>query len=1105
MQLTEISIRRPLTMLMVILGLVVMGWRAYNLLQVDRMPKADFPIVMISTTFIGASPEDIEDLVVKPIEDAVAGIEGIDQLTSRSLESMGMVIIQFVEGIDGNQAAINVERQVATVRNKLPTDAGSPVVIKADFNAIPIMNIILDGPQGTDVLYDLANQTLKTRFQSVKGVASVSVSGGRKREIVVNLDPDRMAAYSLSVPVVQQSLSAANLTFPAGTIDEGRYKTSIRSFGQFTNIEDVKNVIVAGNLQGDSKSLTGQDDTGLVRLRDIAEVKEWFEDRATKLRYNGRDAVNISITKASDANTVALADQVRKTVEEVRKDLPTGATLTIATDDSKFIKDALAAVEEDLILAVLITGIVMLVFLHTIRSTFIVLLAVPTSIISTFLVMWRLGFSLNQLTLMALTLVIGILVDDSIVVIENIERHLKMKKPREQAALDGRSEIGFAAIAITLVDVVVYLPVAFLSGIIGQFFYSYGMTIAVAALFSLFVAFTLTPMLASLWMQDESKPETEPRGLQKIANTIGYWTIGWIWNLFVRAWEFGFEALTKAYGLLLRWILKNFLTQSLVVLVAVLALAGGIWMVMTGVVGSEFFPNTDEGRISISVEMPPGTTLNETDQVCKRIEQIVLKEVPEAVSILTNVGSGGGGGLVSGGSSSHQASITVKATDKLKRTRSTQQIANLLRPLFAKIPEALISVQTSQDMGGGGASAIQIRISGPDQDKLIDLANQVEATIRTVPGASDVKNTDARRSAERKLVVDREQAKDLKLSPAQIATTLRTSVSGSKVGTYKPVGENEIDIILRVRESARKNLTTLLHLPVGFVNGKEVTLDQVVESENALAPAVINRADRQRVLTVGSNSAGRAQGDVTDDIETAINKQITFPVGYVFKFTGSAEMQRDSFAQMISALYLSILLAYMLLVALYQSWLQPLAIMFSLPVTLVGAFGGLWLTGNTLNIISLLGIILLAGVVTKNAILLIDFTNSLRERGYTRKEALVSAGQLRLRAILMTTLTIIFSLFPLLLGQAAGSELRAPLAAVVMGGLTSSTLLTLVLIPVVYNFFDWGSGLASRVIGRVMGYEEDATELPTKEEVAEKMPDPKPKFPPQTVPQPTAN
>ncbi len=1105
MQLTELSIRRPLTMLMVILGMVVLGWRAYGLLKVDRMPKADFPIVTISTVFLGASPEDIEDLVVKPIEDAVAGISGIDELTSRSLEGYGLVIVTFVEGIDGNQAAIDVGRQVATARNKLPAEADDPVIIKADFNAIPVMELVLNGPQGKDVLYELADDKLKTRFQGIKGVASVSVSGGRKREVVINLNPDRLAAYGLTVGAVQQALSAANVTFPAGTFDEGRHKTSVRSFGQFTTIEEIKNMVIAGNLQGDSKNLVGQDDTGFVYLRDVAEVKEDYEDRKSILRYNGKEAVSISITKAGDANTVELADKIRQEVEAINKDLPTGSNLEIAKNDAIFIKDALDAVEEDLVLAVLITGIVMLVFLHTIRSTFIVLLAVPTSIISTFLVMWRLGFSLNQLTLMALTLVIGILVDDSIVVIENIERHLKMKKPRWEAALQGRSEIGFAAIAITLVDVVVYLPVAFLSGIIGQFFYSYGITIAVAALFSLFVAFTLTPMLASRWMQDESKPETAPRGLSKFFDQVGHYTIGWWWHLFVRAWDLGFENVAKGYAVLLRLTLKNVLTQSLAIFVALIALGAGLWMVATGVVGSEFIPSSDEGQITISFEMPPSTTLDETDRVARHIEQIVLQEIPETVSILTNVGGGASGGLVSGGSSSHQANMTVKVTDKQKRTRSTEQMAAQLRPIFQKIPEALISMQTTQNMGGGGASTIQIRISGPDQNKLIDLANQVESVIKTVPGASDVKNTDARRSAEKKLVVDRDKAKDLKLSSAQIASALRTAVSGSKVGSYKRTGQNEIDIILRMNEDSRKDLTHLLQLPVGFVQGKRVTLEQLVHIENDLAPSVVNRADRQRILTVGNNSSGRTSGDVTDDIETAVQKQVTFPLGYSWKFTGASEMQRESFAQLVSALYLSIGLSYMLLVALYQSWLQPLAIMFALPVTLVGAFGGLWVTGNTLNIISLLGIILLAGVVTKNAILLIDFTNSLREQGYARKEALIAAGQLRLRAILMTTLTIIFSLFPLLLGKAAGSEMRAPLAAVVMGGLTSSTLLTLILVPVVYNFFDWGSGLATQITHRVLGSGDEPERIPIKNEEGkeDKVPERRPQFPPKQVPQPS--
>jgi HAE1 family hydrophobic/amphiphilic exporter-1 len=1101
MGITRLAIRRPLTMLMIILGLIVLGYRSLTMLQVDRMPKMNLPYVSVVVVFPGASPEDVEDLVVKPIEDAVAGIAGIDHINSSANEGLGVVVISFVEGIDGNQAAIDVERQVATVRGQLPSDAQAPSVVKADINASPIMQVILNGPQGQDELFDLTENQIKPRLQAVDGVASVNISGGREREIQIYPDPARLAAFGLSLGTIQQALVANNLTFPVGSVEEGRQKTSIRSVGDFTNLEDIKNIVVAGGPKsggggGSQPATPGKDTGGWVYLRNVGTVQEGFKDQSQVLRYNGKEAVNINIIKTSDSNAIAVADNLRRVIEDFNaRRLPAGAKMTVVIDTSDFTRQSVAAVQEDLILAILITGLVMLVFLHTIRSTFIVLLAIPTSIISTFLVMWALGFSLNSITLMALTLVIGILVDDSIVVIENIERHLKMKKKPTEAALDGRSEIGLAAITITLVDVVVYLPVAFTSGIVGQVFRSYGITIATTTAFSLFVSFTLTPMLAAQWLRDKSEPEQAPRGLRKVLGIL-LSPVAWLWNGFTRLWELGFNALSDFYAATLRFVLRNIFTQSLAVLVAAVALAGGLFMVASGVVQSEFFPQEDDGQFSVSIQMPAGTNLAATDQATRQVEQIILKEVPETVAVLTSIGSSGAGGMgsfIGSSGGANTASITVRLVDKTKRLRSVTAVVEAIRPLVKKIPEATISVNQTSAFGGGGmGGTISVQVYGEDMDKLIDLSDQVEAAVRSVPGTVDVLNTGAARSPETRIVINRNRALDLGLSPAQVAGTLRTALSGSKSGTYKPAGATEIDITVRMNEAIRSDFNQLLRLPLGYRNGQTVTLDQVSTIEHSQAPASISRTDRQRVLTISTGVSGRGAADVTNDVEAAIRKQVNFPAGYAFQFSGISQIQRQSFADLAAALILSIVLVYMLLVALFQSWLHPLAIMFSLPVALVGAFGGLWVTGKTLNMVSILGIILLVGVVTKNAILLVDFTNVLRqEHGYSRKAALVEAGRLRLRPILMTTAAIVFALLPLLLGVSAGSELRAPLAAAVIGGNISSTLLTLILVPVVYNFFDGGSARVSAFLRRLLGTGE--------EEAVEQRPVP---VPPKPVPQP---
>jgi HAE1 family hydrophobic/amphiphilic exporter-1 len=1071
MGITRLSILRPLTMLMIILGLVVLGYRSLTELQVDRYPAVDFPYVSIVTVFPGAGPEDVEDLVVKPIEDAVAGIPGIDQLFSTSREGVGFVTVAFKEGVNGDQAAIEVERQVATVRSQLPSEALDPSVIKADINAIPVMEIILSGPQGQDALFEVARNGIRPHLQTIKGVAAVNISGGRESEIHVEADPAKLAAFGIPLEVVQQALTLNNLTFPVGSIEEGRQKTSIRSVGEFTDLDQIKNVAVSARGGAGRSTAPGQDTGGLVYLRDVAAVDEGFADKTQVLRYNGVDAVNISVIKTSDANTIEMADSVHQAVEQLRHDLPAGAQLTIVADDSQFTRESVSAVQEDLILAILITGLVMLVFLHTIRSTFIVILAIPTSIISTFLVMWVMGFSLNVLTLLALTLTIGILVDDSIVVIENVERHLKMKKKPKQAALDGRAQIGLAAITISLVDVAVYVPVAFTSGLVGQFFRSYGITIATAVLFSLFVSFTLTPMLASLWMKDESEPEREPRGLRKVFSIL-LWPVAKLWKGFTMLWDFGFRALTQLYAATIRFVLKNFLTQSLAVLVAAVAVALGGYMVVSGVVGSEFFPQEDDAKFTVNIEMPAGTNLQTTDLAARQAERIILEQVPETVSILTRVGSGGSSGFFSGGGASNSATLLVQVVDKGERKRSTTDIINELRPEIKKIPEANISLVLSSIMSGGMGGAVQVQVFGEDPNTLIDLANQVEAVMRGVPGTADILNTGAAQAPETRLLVDRDRAVNLGLSPGQVAGTLRTALSGTDVGKFKRAGATDINITLRANAASRSNLDQLLQLPLGYRSGQAVRLDQIASVERDLAPAVINRTDRQRQLTVSAGVSGRTSGDVTNDVEAAIQSNVQFPEGYGFRLSGASEAQRESFADLTSSLGLGILLIYMLLVALFQSWLHPLAIMFSLPVATVGAFGGLWLTGYTLNLMSLLGIILLAGIVTKNAILLVDFTNELRRKeGYSRKEALIEAGRLRLRPILMTSVALVFAMLPVLLGRGAGSEVRAPLAAVVIGGNITSTLLTLILVPVVYNFFDGGSSLVSSVLRRLLGGE----------------------------------
>jgi HAE1 family hydrophobic/amphiphilic exporter-1 len=1086
MGLTKLSINRPLTMLMMILGLIVMGYQGFTRLQVDRMPRADIPYVTAVVVYPGASPDDVAGEVLEKVEDAVAGVAGIKEITSQAHENFGAITLEFKAGADGNQAAMDVSREINKIKGDLPDNAEEPTIIKADINATPIMQVVLSGPQGQNALYELADDQLKPRVQAVSGVASISIYGGRTRQILVEPDPVKMAAYNLSLSTLQQMLAAENVTVPAGSMDYGSRKNAVRAVGEFTSLADIKNMVVAGRPNpllmalppGFSAALpqapAGMDTGGLVYLRDVARVSPGYADTTRLVRYNGQEAVLITVVKTSDANAIAVADAVKAQLDLFgQKELPRGATLDVVIDSTEFTRDSVAAVQEDLLLAVVITGAIMLLFLHSLNSSLIVMLSVPTSLIVTFLGMWAFGFSLNTMTLIALTLVIAIVVDDSIVVLENIERHLKLGKTPVQAALDGRSEIGMAAITITLVIVVVYLPVAFMSGIVGQFFLEYGITVASATLLSLLVSFTLTPMLSALWLKEKGRSGRPRRGIGKL---FFYLTlpVAWLWNRFITIWEALFTGLTNLYAGVLRRSLKNVVTQLVVLAVSGVALVGGIYLVTSGILPSEFLPQEDDGQINLVIEMPAGSNLEATNRAAIRAEQIIVRAVPELAKLVTNVGSTQGNVVSSGSDKADSAVMTIKLVNKADRDRSTAQVVAALRPALQKVPAANIALELNNALDS--SMATQLRLLGPNQDTLIDLAQQAQAIIRTVPGVVDLRNTGADRSPETRIVIDRQRATDLGLYPGQVALALRTALNGATVGTVEPdQAAGETDLILRMPEAIRENMGRVLQLPLGYYHGRTISLGQVAHVEETRAPGAIERLNREPSTLITFSAAGRGSADVANEVEAALREQLDLPAGYSLKFVGMTDIQRDAFAQLANALALSVLLIYMLLVALYQNWLQPLAILFALPVTVVGAFGGLLLTGNSINIMSLLGLVMLVGIVAKNAILLVDYTNILRtDHGFELKSALVEAGRVRLRPILMTVFAIVFALLPLLFGAAAGAEIRAPMAAVLIGGNISSTLLTLVLVPVMVNFFEWLSGVSMALYHRIFDLPETA-------------------------------
>jgi HAE1 family hydrophobic/amphiphilic exporter-1 len=1020
MALTRLAITRPLTILMLILGLVILGVVSYRQLRVDRLPNINFGFVSVSVTWTGANPQDVEEYVLKPLEGAVSGVSGVASISSQASSGRGSVSVQLAEGVDADKAAVEIERRVASIRGRLPADAGAPVVNRADPNAFPIMNIAVTSGRPLDELYDIVVNQIQPRLQSVVGVADVTVIGGLQKEVQVQVDVNKLAAYGLTMQQLQTAIARENLNAPAGSLIEDNRAVNVRSIGEYQRVEDLGNVIVSTN--------TGAG-TPAIPLRNVATIREDYKPRTRIQRLSGAEAIGISIIKQSDANSLQVAHDLKEQVERVQRLLPPDVRIRITNDSSRFTEASLDAVQFDLGLAVVLCALVLLLFLHSWRNVLIVVLAIPTSLISTFIVMYAMGLSLNTVSLMALALSIGILVDDSIVVIENIHRHLNLGEGPLIAALNGRSEIGLAAMAITFVDVIVYLPLIFMSGFLGRLFREYGITIAIATLFSLFISFTLTPMLAS--------------------RLLGAHRQGHRPSLFERfgtAFDAVWDGIARLYGRTLRVALRM---RPVVIFVAALALAGAFSLVQLRVIGQEYAPTDDDNQFSVSVNLPQGSSLAAVDAATQAVEAMI-RELPEVDEVFSSIGVGFGGG--------GNATITVQLKDKGNRSRSVFEVIAELRAKGQQITaqtRATLNFRVENPLatgGGGGSNTISVRLLGDDYPTMLRLAPELGEYLKTVPGVAEVRVVQTAGEPEIRAVANRSRMADLGVTQQTVANSLRMALSGATVGALRSEGQLQRDITLIAQPSDRENVQALSNLPIPTPSGGFTRLGQVADLTRASAPTSVSRQDRQRTLTINVTPNGPV-GQVADNLRKAL-ADYPLPSGYQAIVGGSAATLDQAFGQLVATLWLSVLLIYMLMVALYESWLHPFAIMFSVPVALVGAFLGLWVTGNTLNIFSMLGILMLLGLVAKNGILLVDYTNTLRARGLARLPALLEAAPTRLKPIVMTSATIVMAMIPLALKLEAGAESRAPLAVVVIGGVISSTLLTLFLVPAVYTYLD---------------------------------------------------
>ncbi len=1018
MGLTRLAITRPVVIIMLFAALAVLGYQSYRQMPVELFPRIDIPFVTVVTTYAGAGPREIETLISKPLEESVSSLNGVKNVQSSSQEGLSIVSVEFNVGTDLDSAANEIRSRLEAVRGRLPREAEAPVLIKASLSSIPVLVLGVSGSRPAFEIRQIAQDRIKDRLGKVTGVAAVDVVGGLQREIQVEVDKTRLQAYGLSITQVVQALNAENLNLPSGGIREGRQEYAVRTVGEFKSLDDLLTVRLA--TPGGTPVL----------LRDVAHVSAGFAERTQLSRLNRQESVGIVIQKQADANTVQVVDGVKREVSQLRTAVPADITTRVAYDQSTFLNDSLADVRLSLALGALLAVLVVFLFLHDLRSTAIVALAIPTSMIAAFTPMRFAGFSLNMMSLLALALSTGILVDDSIVVLENIHRHLAIGELPRDAALNGRSEIGLAALAITFTDVVVFVPIAFMGGIVGQFFRQFGLTVATVTLFSLMVSFTLTPMLASRWFGRRQRNEEVKQGVGT--------------RIFGRFDAF-YDQLDHRYRRLLAWALDH---RWAIVALGVAALL--VVLPVAGLLGFEFLPSVDEGQFQVTIETPAGTNLATTNRAVAQVEDILASQ-PEVESLFTTVGSTAG--AVSFGASQqgpNTANISVTLVDKTKRSRSDQQVMTALRQAAVSVPGAKVRPVTASFAGPG--APVQIGLLGDDFDTLNRLAGQIAARVKQTPGALDVDTSWRVGRPELQVQVDRLRATSLGLSTGMVAATLRTAIQGSTDTKFRTGGQ-EYDIRVRLPEAERQAPEDVANILIAAPNGRPVYLKDVAVVTVTTGPTLISRRDRQRMVIV---SANLAPGYYFGNVQREIIKRIAdVPLaGVSLRWSGQAEQLSESSGQLGQALVLSVLLVYILMAALFEGFLSPFIIMFSLPMALVGAILGLLVAGKSLSIIAMIGIIMLVGLVTKNAILLVDYTNTLRARGHSRRDAIVEAGPTRLRPILMTTLAMIAGMTPTALGLGPGAEFRSPMAVAVIGGLIWSTLLTLVVIPVVYTFVD---------------------------------------------------
>ncbi|MCO5234305.1 MAG: efflux RND transporter permease subunit [Chitinophagales bacterium] len=1023
MKLTKIAIERPSLIIVIFLILILTGIFSYTKLNYELMPEFSQPTLIISTQYPGADPSNVEQSVSKKLEDVLSGVDGLKSLTTQSYEGMSLIVAEFKFGVNIDEKQQEVQRKFNSIIGDLPEDIKTPNISKVVPSDQPILQLQATSMMAPTEFYDLIKSEILPQIQQISGVGQVTLLGGQEREIQVNLDKDKLDFYNLSILQVTQKISKDNLEFPTGKVKDDQEQMTVRLAGRFQSAEDISEMVIY-----QSPSPYGS----TVRLKDVATVSDILKEPSSINRYNGINGIGIIIKKQSGSNAVEISKAVHEMIDALHEKYQ-GIQLNITvTDDSAiFTMQSVDAVQHDLMLAVILVAAIMLLFLHSLRDSLIVLLAIPTSLISTFLMMNLLGYSLNLMTLLALSLVIGILVDDSIVILENIHRHLHMGKPKRTAALDGRTEIGFSALAITTVDVVVFGPIALVNTTISPILRQFSLTIVVSTLMSLFVCYTLTPWLASRFAKIVELNPSNP------------------FHNFLIQFEKGIEKLTRLYESTLKWVLNHRLISATFVLVMFAAI--GLIMQM-GILGNELVAAGDQGKLQFKLEYDKSATLQENNLRTKQVEDYLLS-LPEVKSVFSNIAGPSTTGfesLLSVGLD-YKSELVVQLVDKKDRQIPTEQFLTQQADIIPKkipgikVRSALISMISSGE-------PIQIILKSEDYDLLMATAHELKNRIENIPGTNDVSISVQDGNPEIQIDIDRTKMGMLGLDVVSVGATIQNALSGNQNAKFR-ANNNEYDINIKFDQFDRQSAEDVKNIKIINNVGKLISLSQFATVTQGSGPSMLERRDRRTSVTVKSNLLGATTGVISAKIDESIEAH-PLPPGVDFKWTGDVERQAESFNALSIAFIAAFIFMYLVMVALYDSFVYPFVVLFSIPVAFIGAFLALNLASSSLSMFTILGMIMLLGLVAKNAILIVDFANHKKMEGVSSFDSLVQAGGIRLRPILMTTIAMVAGMLPIALAKGAGSEWKNGLGWVLVGGLTSSMVLTVYVVPMAYYTVD---------------------------------------------------